>query len=100
MENRAMTTDEQTLHDNMDICIALLMPKLHETIQALRASHPQLPLAAFAGAAANALRIAAINEMAADLASTEVDWTVPRALSSLKLDMTAEFVLAMRGGQR
>lgn len=100
LENHTVTTEEQTMNDDMSICIALLTPKLFETMQALRTSHPQIPLAAFAGAAANALRIVAINETAADLAKTEVDWVVPRALSSLKLDLAAEFVLAMRGGQR
>lgn len=92
-----MSTDTKA-PDDMDICIGILAPQLADAMRALRASHPQLPLPAFAGAAAMALRMLALDDAIALQAQPDAGHILPLLPSAVKLDLIGEFVLAMRGG--
>lgn len=83
--------------DATDVAIGLFLPPMLAAMRAVRAQHPGLALPALAGAAAMVLRLLAVEDAAAAQARPDAGELVPRSPSAVKLDMIAEFTLAMRG---
>lgn len=83
---------------DMDAAIDALMPYLMSAMRRARIQHPTLPLSALAGAAAMSLRLLALEDATALQARPDVGAILPLDPAAVKLDMIAEFTLAMRGG--
>lgn len=90
-------SNDTTPPGDMDAAIHALVPWLMRAMREARVSHPALPLPVLAGAAAMALRMLALEDAIALQAREDAGELVPLPPASLKLEMIAEFTLAMRG---